>query len=201
MWCHCLAGPGIRVVVPGVALWIGQADLVQRGHAIECRIYAEDAEANFRPAPGPLHGYREPTGPWVRVDSGVVEGMEVPIHYDPMIAKLVVWGTDRADAIARSRRALLDYHLVGVPTSIPFFLAVFDDARFRSGVYDTGFITADWLTEHLPPTDPSALDDVLVVAAIARYQQDAARTPAPSSATGSDWKRAGAWRSRKGMWR
>ena len=92
------------------------------GHAIECRIYAEDASANFRPSPGPLHGYREPGGAWVRVDSGVVEGMDVPIHYDPMIAKLVVWGRDRTDAIARCRRALRDYHIVGVPTSIPFFL-------------------------------------------------------------------------------
>jgi acetyl-CoA carboxylase biotin carboxylase subunit len=188
-------------VAAGERLWFAQSDLVQRGHAIECRIYAEDAEANFRPSPGPLHGYREPTGPWVRVDAGVVEGMSVPIHYDPMIAKLVVWGTDRDDAIARCRRALLDYHLVGVPTSIPFFLAVFDDPAFRKGEYDTGFITAEWLSRNLGTVDPGGLDDVLVAAAIARYQQDAAKKQAPVAAGGSDWKRAGAWRSRKGMWR
>jgi acetyl-CoA carboxylase biotin carboxylase subunit len=188
-------------IAAGERLWFAQSDLVQRGHAIECRIYAEDAEANFRPSPGPLHGYREPTGPWVRVDSGVVEGMEVPIHYDPMIAKLVVWGVDRDDAIARCRRALLDYHLVGVPTSIPFFLAVFDDPAFRKGVYDTGFITAEWLTKNLGAIDPAGLDDVLVAAAIARYRADEAARPVATAAGGSDWKRAGAWRSRKGMWR
>jgi acetyl/propionyl-CoA carboxylase alpha subunit len=192
-------------IAAGERLWFGQGDLHQRGHALECRIYAEDAEHNFRPSPGPLHGYREPTGPWVRVDSGVVEGMEVPIHYDPMIAKLVVWGTDRADAIARCRRALQDYHLVGVPTSIPFFRAVFDDPQFRSGVYDTGFITPEWLAANLGAGEGAIpdgeLDDVLAVAAIARYQQDAARKPAAAAGGGSDWKRAGAWRSRKGLWR
>ncbi|MCB0207609.1 MAG: acetyl-CoA carboxylase biotin carboxylase subunit, partial [Anaerolineae bacterium] len=176
-------------IAAGEKLWFRQEDLRQTGHAIECRIYAEDAAANFRPSPGPLHGYREPTGPWVRVDSGVVEGMEVPIHYDPMIAKLVVWGSDRTDAIARCKRALRDYHLVGVPTSIPFFLAVFDDAGFLSGRYDTGFITTEWLERNLPA--PEGLDDVLAVAAIARLEADAARRPEASDGGGSAWKRMG----------
>jgi acetyl-CoA carboxylase biotin carboxylase subunit len=187
-------------IAAGEPLWFSQRDLVQRGHALECRIYAEDAQAGFRPAPGPLHGYREPTGPWVRVDSGVVEGMEVPIHYDPMIAKLVVWGQDREDAIARCRRALHDYHLVGVPTSIPFFLAVLEDPDFRAGRYDTGFITPQWLEQNLGA--PDYLEDVLITAAIARYEADAQRGKGAAPAeSGSDWKRLHRWRSRKGVWR
>ncbi|MEQ1569612.1 MAG: acetyl-CoA carboxylase biotin carboxylase subunit [Myxococcota bacterium] len=186
-------------IAAGEPLWFAQEDLHQRGHAIECRIYAEDAAANFRPSPGPLFGYREPTGPWVRVDAGVVEGMDIPIHYDPMIAKLVVWGADREEAIARSRRALRDYHLVGVPTSIPFFLAVFEDPAFRAGQYDTGFITPEWIERNLG--DPGDLDDAVVAAAIAWYEQQAAAAPAASGSTGSDWKRLHRWRSRKGVWR
>jgi acetyl-CoA carboxylase, biotin carboxylase subunit len=186
-------------VAAGEALWFEQADLVQRGHAIECRIYAEDAAANFRPSPGPLHGYREPAGPWIRVDAGVVEGMEIPISYDPLIAKLAVWGQDRDDAIDRSRRALHDYHLVGVTTSIPFFLAVFDDADFRSGRYDTGFITAEWLAAKLEP--PGELDDLFVATAIARYEADARQAPPAAAGGGSDWKRLHTWRSRRGVWR
>jgi acetyl-CoA carboxylase, biotin carboxylase subunit len=186
-------------IAAGEPLWFTQGDLCQLGHAIECRIYAEDAAENFRPAPGPLRGYREPSGGWVRVDAGVVEGMEVPVHYDPMIAKLVVWGRDRSEAIDRCRRALQDYHLVGVPTSIPFFLAVLDDPGFVAGTYDTGFITPEWLEERLgvPPVG----DDLLVIAAIARYQADARRAPAQAGGAGSAWKRLHRWRSRKGVWR
>jgi acetyl/propionyl-CoA carboxylase alpha subunit len=127
--------------------------------------------------------------------------MEIPIHYDPMIAKLVVWGTDRNDAIARCRRALQDYHLVGVPTSIPFFLALFDDPVFRSGVYDTGFITPTWLADALAKGAAPQLDDVLAAAAIARFEADRAHRPAEAAGGGSDWKRMGAWKSRKGIWR
>ncbi len=187
-------------VAAGEPLWFAQQDLKQHGHAIECRIYAEDASKGFRPSPGPLHGYREPTGAWVRVDSGVVEGMDVPVHYDPMIAKLVVWGTDRQDAIARCKRALRDYHIVGVPTSIPFFLAVFEDADFLAGRYDTGFITPEWLESRLG--DAPCPDDLLVAAALARYRADLRTKPqAGGAASGSAWKRAHAWRTMKGVWR
>jgi acetyl/propionyl-CoA carboxylase alpha subunit len=180
-------------VAAGEPLWFGQDDVACRGHAIECRIYAEDAIHGFRPAPGPLHGYREPTGPWVRVDAGVVEGMQVPVHYDPMIAKLVVWGADRAEAIARARRALHDYHVVGVPTSIPFFLAVFDDPDFAAGRYDTGFVTPTWIEARLG--EPPASDDVVLVAAVAAYERERARRPpTPSGEGGSGWKRHGRWR-------
>ncbi|MEM6929869.1 MAG: acetyl-CoA carboxylase biotin carboxylase subunit [Myxococcota bacterium] len=183
-------------VAMGEPLPFDQSDLVQRGHAVECRVYAEDATANFRPAPGPLHGYREPTGPWVRVDSGVTEGMDVVVHYDPMISKLIVWGPDRATALARCARALHDYHIVGVPTSIPFFLRLFEDEAFQQGQYDTGFITPEWLAEQLG--SPEIDDDVIMAAAIARFEADRSQ---PADATmavpTSGWRRARDWRTRR----
>jgi len=185
-------------VAAGEPLWFAQEDLSINGVAIECRIYAEDARAGFRPAPGPLHGYREPSGPWVRVDSGVVEGMEVPIHYDPMIAKLVVWGTDRAAAIDRCRRALKHYHLVGTSTSIPFFLALFDDPEFAAGQYDTGFITEQWLADKLEPSE-AAVDLAVIASAIARFERDVHLSKKAPSATESAWKRAHRWKSHRGL--
>jgi len=183
-------------VAAGERLPFDQADLVQRGHAVECRVYAEDATANFRPSPGPLHGYREPTGPGVRVDAGVTEGMDVVVHYDPMIAKLIVWGPDRATALARCARALREYQIVGVPTSIPFFLKLFEDEAFRAGQYDTGFITPSWLSEHLGQIEVD--DDALIAAAVARYETDRRKTASPrTQAPTSGWKRTRDWRSRR----
>ncbi len=179
-------------VAAGERLRWTQDQIVRRGHAIECRIYAEDASAGFRPSPGPLHGYREPTGPFVRVDSGVVEGGVVSMHYDPMLAKLVVWASTREEALARLRRALLEYHVVGIPTSIPFFLAILDDPDFQVGNYDTGFITPEWLEQNLAMPEPS--DEAFIAAAVARFQADRARKPAATSGSGSGWKRAFRWR-------
>jgi len=182
-------------VAAGEPLWFAQADLVIHGHAIECRIYAEDPHHNFRPSPGPLLGYREPGGPGVRVDSGVVEGMTVPIHYDPMIAKLVVWAETREVAIARARRALAEYHVVGIPTSIPFFQAVFDDERFIAGRYDTGFITPEWLDTALR-VEPIAQDEVFIAAAIARFELDRSATrTAPEGGERSLWRGAHQWKT------
>jgi 3-methylcrotonyl-CoA carboxylase alpha subunit len=187
-----LARAQLRIAA-GEPLWFSQDDLHVHGHAVECRIYAEDPQANFRPAPGPLPGYREPGGPFVRVDSGVVEGSEVPIHYDPMVSKLVVWGRDRDEALTRCRRALLEYRIVGIPTSIPFFLALFEDGAFRSGRYDTGFITADWLAEKLAPPAELARE-VAVAAAIARFEADSARRPDGGGDESSPGKRPIRWR-------
>ncbi|MCB9676855.1 MAG: acetyl-CoA carboxylase biotin carboxylase subunit [Alphaproteobacteria bacterium] len=188
-------------VAGGEPLWFRQEDLQIRGHAIECRIYAEDARANFRPAPGPLHVYREPGGPWVRVDSGVVQGMEIPIHYDPMVAKLVVWGATRDEAIGRAKRALQDYRVVGTPTSIPFFLATFEDPRFLAGHYTTGFITPEWLDANLEPPD-ATVDLAVAAAAIARLESELGRkAPAAEGAISSAWKRTGRWREAARGWR
>jgi acetyl-CoA/propionyl-CoA carboxylase biotin carboxyl carrier protein len=114
---------GIRIAA-GEKLSISQDDLDLRGHAIECRINAEDASKNFAPAPGRIEGYREPAGPGVRVDSGVGAGSEISPMYDPMVAKLIVWDIDRQQATARMRRALGEYEIGGLKTLIPFHQAI-----------------------------------------------------------------------------
>jgi acetyl-CoA/propionyl-CoA carboxylase biotin carboxyl carrier protein len=114
---------GIRVAA-GEKLSIAQADVVLRGHAIECRINAEDASKNFAPAPGTIGAYREPTGPGVRVDSGVGPGSEITPMYDPMVAKLIVWDADREQATARMLRALNEYEITELKTLIPFHQAI-----------------------------------------------------------------------------
>ncbi|MGI9184538.1 MAG: acetyl/propionyl/methylcrotonyl-CoA carboxylase subunit alpha [Solirubrobacteraceae bacterium] len=114
---------GIRVAA-GEPLSIAQDDVQLRGHAIECRINAEDASKNFAPAPGAIGAYREPTGPGVRVDSGVGPGSEISPMYDPMVAKLIVWDVDREQATARMLRALNEYEIEGLKTLIPFHQAI-----------------------------------------------------------------------------
>jgi acetyl/propionyl-CoA carboxylase alpha subunit len=123
--------------------------------------------------------------------------MRIPIQYDPLIAKLVVWGSTRGEAIARARRALLDYHVVGVPTSIPFFLAAFDDPSFVEGRYDTGFVTAEWLDANVRA--PEVGDDVWIAGAVQALSRDLARRPGSGPGPGSEWKRSGGWRGARGM--
>ncbi len=117
-----------------------QDALTQRGHAIEARVYAEDPSTNFLPQAGPLLLYREPRIPGVRVDSGVVEGDEISVHYDPLIAKVMAAADARDMAIARLIAALRDFPVLGVRTNIPFLLRVLDHADFRAGRFDTGFL-------------------------------------------------------------
>ena len=175
-------------IAGGEPLWFAQEDVVQRGHAIECRIYAEDPANNWAPSPGAITGYREPGGPWVRVDSGVYQGCEVTVFYDPMVAKLVVWGADRQAAIQRTQRALREYRVRGILTSIPFFCALLDDPDFVAGDYDTGFLTPERM-EKL--TVAARNDDIaFLAAAIAAFERDTAvKRPAGSSGQGTNrWK-------------
>jgi acetyl-CoA/propionyl-CoA carboxylase biotin carboxyl carrier protein len=127
-------------VAQGEPLWLRQEDLAPRGHAIECRINAEDPANGFRPALGTIGAYAEPSGFGVRVDSGVRAGWTIPQHYDSLLAKLVCWGEDRADAIARARRALADYRIEGVVTTIPFHRAALAQPAFASGDVTVNFI-------------------------------------------------------------
>ena len=117
-----------------------EAVLVPRGHAIECRVYAEDPDNGFLPSPGRIARLRVPQGPGVRDDSGATEGLEVPIFYDPLVSKLITWGDDRAHAVARMRRALREYEVIGIRTTIPFFEWVLEDADFLAARFDTTFI-------------------------------------------------------------
>jgi acetyl-CoA/propionyl-CoA carboxylase biotin carboxyl carrier protein len=123
---------GIRVAA-GAPLSIRQQDVIMRGHAIECRINAEDASRNFTPAPGAITNYREPSGPGVRVDSGVRPGSEVSPMYDPMIAKLIVWDSDREQATARMVRALGEYEIGGLKTLLPFHDAILQTEQWARG--------------------------------------------------------------------
>ena len=133
---------GIRIAA-GEPLDFAQADVGLHGWALECRIYAEDPEKNFMPSPGKIAEFRPPEGPGVRNDAGVAAGAEVTVFYDPMIAKLCTWGRDRPEAIARMRRGLHEYVVTGVKTSLPFHRRVLDNAAFRAGRYDTGFIATE----------------------------------------------------------
>ncbi len=123
---------GIKVAA-GAPLDVTQDDVVLRGHAIECRINAEDASLNFMPAPGVISAYREPAGEGVRVDSGVTTGSEVGPFYDPLIAKLIVWGADREQATRRMRRALAEYEIEGLKTLLPFHRALLASDQWAAG--------------------------------------------------------------------
>jgi acetyl-CoA/propionyl-CoA carboxylase biotin carboxyl carrier protein len=127
-------------VAAGEPLPFDQAALAQRGHAIECRVYAEDPARDFLPQAGPLLLYREPQGPGIRVDSGVGEGSTVSVHYDPMLAKLIVWAETREAARRRALAALRDFAILGIHTNIPFLLQILDHPSFVVGAIDTSFL-------------------------------------------------------------
>jgi acetyl-CoA carboxylase biotin carboxylase subunit len=116
------------------------AALTPRGHAIECRVYAEDPDAGFMPSPGRITALRVPSGPGIRDDGGAETGSDVPIFYDPMISKLIAWGDDRRQAIARMRRALHEYEVVGIKTSLPFFRWILAQPDFESARFDTTYL-------------------------------------------------------------
>jgi len=153
-------------VAEGKPLPLTQAELDarRRGHAVECRIYAEDP-VKFLPSPGKITHLRVPDGPYVRNDSGCYEGAEIPVHYDPMISKLVVWGENRAQAIARMRRALDEYQVRGIETNLAFHRRCFRQAAFVAGDYDTGFIGRNAAELH-PRADEGELIAAIVAAAL-----------------------------------
>ncbi len=127
-------------VASGLELEYGQEDIKPRGHAIECRINAEDPLNNFMPAPGKIIRYAEPSGPGVRIDSGVYQGFTIPPFYDSMIAKLIVWAEDRPRAIARTKRALWEFQIGGVRNNIAFHTVVMNHPQWIKGEYNTSFI-------------------------------------------------------------
>ena len=128
------------LVASGEKLGITQSDLSINGHAIECRIYAEDPESKFFPSAGKLYAYKEPSGPGIRVDSGVIEGSTISTHFDPMIAKLIVWTKNRQSTIEKMLWALSNYPILGIKTNICFLQYVISHPSFKSGDIDTHFI-------------------------------------------------------------
>ncbi len=127
-------------IAQGMELSFRQEDLRQHGHAIECRICAEDTEHDFMPSPGIIQQLTEPSGIGTRIDSYVYEGYEIPIHYDPMIGKLIVWATTREYAIERMRRVLYEYKITGLTTNIRYLRRIIDVPDFKNGNYDTLFV-------------------------------------------------------------
>ncbi len=152
-------------VAEGEPLGYTQDDLTMHGHAVEARVYAEDVAAGFLPAPGPLLRHAPPSGFGVRVDAGVEQGDVIPIHYDPMVSKLTAWGRTRTEAINRLDRALAEYDVAGVETTIPFCRFVMQHPAFRSGEFDTGFVGEHFAPEMLHPDD-AELERAAAVAAV-----------------------------------
>ncbi|WP_426059166.1 acetyl-CoA carboxylase biotin carboxylase subunit [Hymenobacter sp. B1770] len=143
-------------VAQGKPLAFAQEDLTITGHALELRVYAEDPQNNFLPDIGTLSTYVRPQGPGVRVDDGFEQGMDIPIYYDPMIAKLVTFGADRAEAIARMLRAIEEYKITGIETTLPFGTYVLTHPAFVSGNFDTNFIRDHFTPTTLAPAAPDA---------------------------------------------
>jgi acetyl-CoA carboxylase biotin carboxylase subunit len=184
------------MVANGAQLSISQADVDWQGHAVECRIYAEDPENNFFPSPGRISYLHVPFGPGIRDDSGVEMNSEVSIHYDPLISKLAAWGRSRDEAIDRLRRALDEYEISGIKTTLPFFRDIVRDEEFKSGRLDTGFVPR--FNSRRSPTaaesqDPVHRDMAMIAAAIhyARQQRTAVANRPSANDVESRWKMSG----------
>jgi len=178
-------------IAAGEKLQIRQDAIAMNGAAIECRIYAEDPSNNFFPSPGKIQLLRAPAGPGVRDDSGVYEGWTVPVYYDPLISKLVTWGTSREQAIHRMQRALSEYRVEGIQTNISFFRQVLNSPEFREAKFDTSFIDR-WLESRTPPAAPPQAERDLAVLTAILYESDRApaRREAPIQPS-SPWKMTG----------
>jgi acetyl-CoA carboxylase biotin carboxylase subunit len=168
-----------------------QEDIRLHGAAIECRIYAEDPAYNFRPSPGRITVLQAPAGPWVRDERGVYAGGEVSPFYDPMISKLVVWGATRPEAIGRMRRALGEYIIGGIKTTIPFHLWLMDDADFQAGRLNTGFIERRYRPQTVQPDQ--IMQDMGLIAAALDYCQATKQSPATPTSP-ADTEEASAWK-------
>jgi acetyl/propionyl-CoA carboxylase alpha subunit len=173
----------------GDKLSLNQEDLEPRGHAIECRIYAEDPLRNFAPSPGRISLWVRPGGPGIRLDSGVMEQSVVPLDYDPMLAKLVVWATDRPAALKRLHRALSEFQVRGVSTTLTLFRALVGMEAFKEADFHTGFLdqllTSGDLEKLHGQQDPAA-EEAAILAAACLATASAARLPDDLFAAGDD---------------
>jgi acetyl/propionyl-CoA carboxylase alpha subunit len=172
----------------GEKLTVTQEQLSPNGHAIECRIYAEDPSNRFAPSPGLIRELNLPQGPGVRNDNGVYGGYTVPIHYDPMLSKLICHAATRDEAIARVTRALAEYRVEGIDTTIPFFTFSMRHPDFRAANFDTGFIDRILPTMELPRQRDQHVEAAIAAAAILAFEE-AQRVRLPE-ATGSAWREA-----------
>ena len=180
-------------IANGEILALKQENLRQNGHSIECRIYAEDPENNFMPSPGMIKHITEPHGLGVRCDGYVYEGYEIPIYYDPMISKLIVWGITRDEAIARMKRALYEYKITGVKTSLRFLERIMSSPDFRNGKYNTNFIEKNKDLLLAPPVKNQRVEDVVIMTVFVDYinKMDNFQTRMISRNGKSGWKDCG----------
>jgi acetyl-CoA carboxylase biotin carboxylase subunit len=176
-------------IAAGAKLPLAQDEITWRGAAIECRVYAEDPDNQFFPSPGRITRLAEPGGPGVRVDSGVYAGWNIPLDYDPMLAKLVVWAGNRPDAAARLRRAIGEYRISGIRTNLSFFDRILTDPEFATGQLDTAFLERFFARnpDRAEPSDQA----ILLAATAAGIQSRSLPAPANGSAATSPWLLAG----------
>jgi len=172
-----------------------QKNIRFNGHAIECRINAEDPYNGFLPSTGRITHSLLPTGPGVRVDTGVYPGFEITPFYDPMIAKLIVWGETRGQAILRMRRALEEYRIVGVRTNIPFHQTMMDSHRFMAGQYDTRFVEERFSMQEMEEGKESYDEVAAIIATLVAHQetQRSAQIVRRGERDASNWKWVGRW--------
>ncbi|MGH9552325.1 MAG: acetyl-CoA carboxylase biotin carboxylase subunit, partial [Terriglobales bacterium] len=183
-------------IAAGEELPFRQADILIRGHAIECRIYAEDADNNFFPSPGKIEMLMTPAGPGIRLDSGVYAGWSVPIDYDPLLGKLIGYGEDRQQAISRLTRALPEYFVGGIKTNLGLFRRILADSDFQSGKIDTGYLER-LLVAKAGSEDVGAEKSIAAMAAAVFSVLDSSANPAAAKPGGgaaagpaeSAWKR------------
>lgn len=182
-------------IAAGLPLPFSQQDIHMRGHAIECRVYAEDPDNNFFPSPGKITRLLTPAGPGIREDSGVYEGWHVPLDYDPLLSKLIVWAPNRSLAIARMERALDEYFVGGIKTNLPLFRKILRDPGFRRGEIHTGYLDRILASPSAESADCTEIDGEMI-AAIAAAVFAATRnggsngTRAAAAQTPSAWKLA-----------
>jgi acetyl/propionyl-CoA carboxylase alpha subunit len=183
-------------IARGRQLSYKQEDIILRGHAIECRINAEDPYNGFLPSTGRVTHSLLPTGPGVRVDTGIYPGFEITSFYDPMIAKLIVWGESRGQAILRMRRALEEYRIVGVRTNIPFHQTMMNSHRFMGGQYDTRFVEERFsMPEPEDERDKHLPGIAAVFATLVAHQENqrSAEFVMRNERDTSNWKWMGRW--------
>jgi acetyl/propionyl-CoA carboxylase alpha subunit len=189
-----LASWQIRIAA-GEPLPFAQEAITQRGHALECRVYAEDPARDFLPSIGEIDFYRRPSGPGVRVDDGIETGSAVTPYYDPMLAKVITWGHDRPEAIRKMTRALRDTIVLGVTTNISYLLDILQEPSFLDGRTPTNY-----LQEHMAGWQPHPTIDEEVLLALAVFEslqneRATLRASDGTSAQPDPWEIAGRWRN------
>lgn len=174
-------------IASGFPLKFNQKDIKPKGHSIQCRIYAEDPDNDFMPSPGKIIHIRTPSGGLgIRDDNGVYEGFNVPMEYDPLLSKLVTWGTTRDEAIRRMLRALSEYQIYGIKTTIPFFKRILLHPKFREGDYNTHFIES--LEKEIDGRETAEQEVALIAAGLKSYMESRAGLKSRAKTKKSNWK-------------